>query len=277
MLLATCMQIVKTGVLVNRSWISLFMLIFMVTNDCQIVRLVLYAHATAPPPHNINKIAEDPQVCQKDIQATLARKAGQWLQTACVNICVFSVQDVFFQQKFSTFEKSENWKRKEKRGGKKKEKKRKLGQGINSRWFVPYYYFTTACENNSKNSLHSHFQDPISHIVWMKPQSNCTLNSELSYICLCRCKWLPRSSHISRNATFEKLTWTSFLGQFSRSKLLSSPLQSTKLANKKQFEVFEAGKNTLCSLPKRSVQCVKEEGQKDGGWKHYKLGHMEEH
>jgi hypothetical protein len=53
------------------------MLIFMVTNDCQIVRLVLYAHATAAPPHDINKIAEDPQVCQKDIQATLARKAGQ--------------------------------------------------------------------------------------------------------------------------------------------------------------------------------------------------------
>ncbi len=37
-LLTTYMQIVKAGVLVNRSWISLFMLIFMVTNDCQIVR-----------------------------------------------------------------------------------------------------------------------------------------------------------------------------------------------------------------------------------------------
>jgi hypothetical protein len=41
------------------------------------------------------------------------------------------VQDVIFQQKFSTFEKSENWKRKEKKGGKKRRKK--LGQGINSR------------------------------------------------------------------------------------------------------------------------------------------------
>jgi len=67
------------------------------------------------PPHNINKIAQDPQVCQKDIQATLAKKARQRLQTACLKICVLSVQDVFFQQKFSTFEKSEDWKRKEKR------------------------------------------------------------------------------------------------------------------------------------------------------------------
>jgi hypothetical protein len=55
------------------------MLIFMVTNDCQIVRWY-FMHMLPPPPpppHNINKIAEDPQVCQKDIQATLARKAGQ--------------------------------------------------------------------------------------------------------------------------------------------------------------------------------------------------------
>jgi hypothetical protein len=54
------------------------------------------------------------------------------------------------------------------------------------------------------------------------------------------------------------------LGQFSRSELLFSPLQSTKPANQKQFEVFEAGKNKLCSLPKRSVESVTEEGQKDG-------------
>jgi hypothetical protein len=38
------------------------------------------------------------------------------------------VQDVFFQQKFSTFEKSENWKRKEKRG-EEKMKKKKAGAG----------------------------------------------------------------------------------------------------------------------------------------------------
>jgi hypothetical protein len=52
------------------------MLIFMVTNDCKIIRWY-FMHMLPPPPHNINKIVEDLQVCQKDIQATLARKAGQ--------------------------------------------------------------------------------------------------------------------------------------------------------------------------------------------------------
>jgi hypothetical protein len=70
------------------------MLIFMVTNDCKIVHWY-FMHML--PPHNINKIAQDPQVCQKDIQATLAKKARQRLQTACLKICVFSVQDGFFQ------------------------------------------------------------------------------------------------------------------------------------------------------------------------------------
>jgi hypothetical protein len=56
--------------------LSLFMLIFMVTNDCKIVRWYFMHMLPPPPPHDINKIAEDPQVCQKDIQ-TLARKAGQ--------------------------------------------------------------------------------------------------------------------------------------------------------------------------------------------------------
>jgi hypothetical protein len=37
------------------------------------------------------------------------------------------VQDVIFQQKFSTFEKSENWKRKEKKGRKKTKKKAGAG------------------------------------------------------------------------------------------------------------------------------------------------------
>jgi hypothetical protein len=52
------------------------MLIFIVANDCKIV-CWYFMHMLPPPPRNINKIAEDPQVCQKDIQATLARKAGQ--------------------------------------------------------------------------------------------------------------------------------------------------------------------------------------------------------
>lgn len=66
------------------------------------------------------------------------------------------------------------------------------------------------------------------------------------------------------------------MGQLSGPKLFS-PLQNMELTNEIQFEVSEAHKNTLCSLPKRSVECVTEEGQKDGGWKHYKLGQMEEH
>ncbi len=137
---------------------------------------------------------------------------------------VFFQCKMYFSSKNSPLLRNQKIGKEKKKGvEKKKEKKRKLGQGINSRWFVPYYYFTTACENNSKNSLHSHFQDPISHIVWMKPQSNCTLNSELSYICLCRCKWLPRSSHISRNATFEKLTWTSFFGAIQSLRIVVQP------------------------------------------------------
>jgi hypothetical protein len=58
-------------------------------------------------------------------------KEGRAVIANCLfeHLCFFSARCIFFQQKFSTFEKSENWKRKEKRGGKKEKKEKKAGAG----------------------------------------------------------------------------------------------------------------------------------------------------